>query len=104
MVHQGDIYYKTHPLDTAAALRLTDSARPGVIYNGVPDWLYEGKSNTASLNPTVVLPLTIIVAVNAWSKEFSATLQYYIYIQIVHSPHSAGELCSVEIFWFYYLP
>lgn len=23
--------------------RITDTGRPGVVYNGVPDWVYEGK-------------------------------------------------------------
>jgi len=45
IVHQGDIYYKENPNDTSAH-RITDSAQPGIIYNGVPDWLYEGKQTT----------------------------------------------------------
>ncbi|XP_043242321.1 dipeptidyl peptidase 4-like isoform X1 [Amphibalanus amphitrite] len=40
MVYKNDIYYKT----SAAAEtvdRVTTSGQPGVVFNGVPDWLYE---------------------------------------------------------------
>ncbi|CAG7726029.1 unnamed protein product [Allacma fusca] len=39
-VHQGDIYFKSEPTSNVTH-RLTRSAIPGVISNGVPDWLYE---------------------------------------------------------------
>jgi inactive dipeptidyl peptidase 10 len=42
MVYNYDIYYKTGP-KSAQSYRITKTAIPGVIYNGVPDWLYEGK-------------------------------------------------------------
>jgi hypothetical protein len=41
MVYTYDIYYKPTPRSTQS-YRLTKTAVPGVIYNGVPDWLYEG--------------------------------------------------------------
>lgn len=41
MVHTYDIYYKTGP-KSAQSYRITNTAKPGIIYNGVPDWLYEG--------------------------------------------------------------
>ncbi|CAG7709872.1 unnamed protein product, partial [Allacma fusca] len=40
LVYQGDIYYKPDPTNNLTH-RLTKSAVPGVITNGVPDWLYE---------------------------------------------------------------
>ena len=41
MVYNYDIYYKTGP-KSAQSYRITKTAVPGIIYNGVPDWLYEG--------------------------------------------------------------
>lgn len=41
MVYNYDIYYKTGP-KSAQSYRITKNAIPGIIYNGVPDWLYEG--------------------------------------------------------------
>jgi hypothetical protein len=41
-VYRNDIYYKTSAL-TSHVYRVTGTGRQGVIFNGVPDWLYEGK-------------------------------------------------------------
>lgn len=43
LVYNYDIYYKPSPT-SSRVLRLTDSAVPGIISNGLPDWLYEGKA------------------------------------------------------------
>lgn len=42
MIYNYDIYYRRDPraLET---YRVTKDAVPGIVYNGVPDWLYEGK-------------------------------------------------------------
>lgn len=40
LVHNYDIYYKMGP--KASTYRITKTAVPGIIYNGIPDWLYEG--------------------------------------------------------------
>ena len=40
MVKDNDIYYKSS-LD-ASPDRLTDDGIKGSIYNGIPDWVYEG--------------------------------------------------------------
>lgn len=45
MVYNYDIYYKTGP-KSAQSFRITKTAVPGIIYNGVPDWLYEGLFNS----------------------------------------------------------
>ena len=42
MVYNYDIYYKTGP-KSAQSYRITKTGVPGVIFNGVSDWLYEGK-------------------------------------------------------------
>lgn len=43
LVHDCDIYYKMNPKDTRSH-RITRTGQPGVVYNGIPDWIYEGKS------------------------------------------------------------
>ncbi|KAG8038791.1 hypothetical protein G9C98_000346 [Cotesia typhae] len=40
MVHNYDIYYKTSPTSNLE-YRVTNSALPGILSNGLPDWLYE---------------------------------------------------------------
>jgi hypothetical protein len=44
MVYKYDIYFKTGP-KAAQSYRITKTGQPGIIYNGVPDWLYEGNCN-----------------------------------------------------------
>jgi dipeptidyl aminopeptidase/acylaminoacyl peptidase len=39
-VYRNDIYYKTSAV-TSHVYRVTNTGRPGVVFNGVPDWLYE---------------------------------------------------------------
>lgn len=43
LVHKNDIYYMSGP-KSQQSYRITKSAVPGTVYNGVPDWLYEGLS------------------------------------------------------------
>ncbi|GAB1868634.1 Dipeptidyl peptidase 4 [Camponotus japonicus] len=40
MVQDYDIYYKTSPISNTG-YRVTNTAVPGILFNGVPDWLYE---------------------------------------------------------------
>lgn len=40
MISGNDIYLRITPSETGD-IRLTDTGIPGVIYNGVPDWLYQ---------------------------------------------------------------
>ncbi|CAL8070496.1 unnamed protein product [Orchesella dallaii] len=40
LIHEGDIFYYPNP-KMNRTYRLTTSAQPGIIYNGIPDWLYE---------------------------------------------------------------
>jgi len=42
MVRDYDIFYRPSPRSNKV-YRITDTAIPGVISNGVADWLYEGK-------------------------------------------------------------
>jgi inactive dipeptidyl peptidase 10 len=42
MVFNYDIYYISSP-KASQAYRVTKTAVPGVVSNGVPDWLYEGE-------------------------------------------------------------
>lgn len=41
MVQDYDIYYRKSPT-SHTGYRITQSAVPGVVSHGVPDWLYEG--------------------------------------------------------------
>lgn len=43
MVQDYDIYYRKSPT-SHTGYRITQTAVPGVVSHGVPDWLYEGKS------------------------------------------------------------
>ena len=45
LVHENDIYLQRNPVDPEQplALRITDTGVPGEIFNGVPDWLYQGE-------------------------------------------------------------
>ena len=42
LVYDYDIYYKP-AANASQSYRITNTAVPGVISNGVPDWLYEGE-------------------------------------------------------------
>ena len=45
LVHENDIYLRQSPADEED-IRLTSTGVAGLIYNGVTDWLYQGKSST----------------------------------------------------------
>lgn len=45
-----DIYYMTDPT-RSISYRVSDTAIPGVLFNGVPDWLYEGTVSFNSFIP-----------------------------------------------------
>ena len=40
MIFDNDIYIRSSP-NAPDEYRLTDNGQPGIIYNGVPDWLYQ---------------------------------------------------------------
>jgi hypothetical protein len=42
LVHENDIYLRQSPADEED-IRLTSTGVEGLIYNGVTDWLYQGK-------------------------------------------------------------
>jgi inactive dipeptidyl peptidase 10 len=47
LVHENDIYLRQSPADEED-IRLTSTGVPGLIYNGVTDWLYQGMHNEKS--------------------------------------------------------
>lgn len=47
MVQDYDIYYRTSPM--SIGYRVTNTAVPGILSNGVPDWLYEGKVHVCQI-------------------------------------------------------
>lgn len=48
-VYENDVYFKNGPDSSDLTVRVTDTGstdeNPVVVYNGIPDWLYEGKSD-----------------------------------------------------------
>ena len=42
IVVDNNIYVKQSPSDEDD-IRITDTGKPDLIYNGVPDWLYQGE-------------------------------------------------------------
>lgn len=41
-VYKNDLYYKIHGNRHSRVLRITDTGS-STVFNGVPDWLYQGK-------------------------------------------------------------
>jgi dipeptidyl-peptidase-4 len=41
-VLDNDIYYRSSSSYSAEEKRVTFNGIPGILYNGVPDWVYEG--------------------------------------------------------------
>lgn len=41
-VDKNNIYYREKPEDETNDIRITSDGIQGKIYNGVPDWVYEG--------------------------------------------------------------
>ncbi|XP_052133194.1 inactive dipeptidyl peptidase 10-like, partial [Frankliniella occidentalis] len=41
LVQDNDIYYKANGSAQSRVVRLTSSGKQGVVFNGIPDWLYE---------------------------------------------------------------
>lgn len=48
MIADNDIYTRSSP-QREEDVRLTDTGRAGVFYNGVADWLYQGESAARGL-------------------------------------------------------
>lgn len=48
LVHENDIYIRQSP-SNEEDIRLTDTGVPGIIYNGVTDWLYQGTLMTKTI-------------------------------------------------------
>lgn len=54
-VYQNNIYYRPEA-EAAVDYQITDTGNFGTIYNGVPDWVYEGKPLpwTVFSNPSII--------------------------------------------------
>lgn len=50
-VYENDIYFRQVPTVVTADARLTSDGEPEGVFNGIPDWVYEGivKMKTVSL-------------------------------------------------------
>lgn len=95
MVYNYDIFYRLGPR-TYESYRVTDDAIPGVIYNGIPDWLYEGNvsewlfwSNCASCCELWwVMSETVNDTNNCWKSSVSYK-KFFILIEEILSAPSA---------------
>lgn len=47
IITENDIYLRQSPADEED-IRLTHTGVPGLIYNGITDWLYQGKHLSSS--------------------------------------------------------
>jgi inactive dipeptidyl peptidase 10 len=47
IITENDIYLRQSPADEED-IRLTHTGIPGLIYNGITDWLYQGKHLSSS--------------------------------------------------------
>lgn len=65
VVHENDIYLQRNPVDPEQphALRITDTGVPGEIFNGVPDWLYQGENYFCSISNLFLQNCSFIRAV-----------------------------------------
>ena len=43
VVYRNDIYHMADVERPQSFVRVTSSGKDGVVFNGIPDWLYEGK-------------------------------------------------------------
>ena len=43
IVYGWDLWYIDFDADTPALIRITDDGEENKVYNGIPDWVYEGK-------------------------------------------------------------
>ena len=51
-VHGNDIYYQRDASAPFSSIqRVTSNGKPGAVFNGVADWLYEGEFETSALSP-----------------------------------------------------
>ena len=57
-VHDNDIYLRPTP-DAMADVRLTDDGEREAVFNGIPDWIYEG--NIHSIRSKSLKEITAIV-------------------------------------------
>ena len=42
IVYGWDLWYIDFDADTPALVRITDDGEENKVYNGIPDWVYEG--------------------------------------------------------------
>lgn len=41
-VYKNNIYYLANPTEASNPKQITSDGEPNIVYNGVPDWVYEG--------------------------------------------------------------
>lgn len=63
IVADNDIYLRQSPTDEED-IRVTNTGYQNVIYNGVPDWLYQGKRNYFIIIIFSLIRIEILFSVN----------------------------------------
>jgi hypothetical protein len=82
MVYNYDIYYLLSPRG-GQSYRVTNSAVPGIVSNGVTDWLYEGNyfiQENSYINTILSLPEEQLPKLNKVKKQYNILFvnQYYL--------------------------
>lgn len=49
-VQDNDIYHAVFKAGKNALRRVTKSGKPGIVFNGIPDWVYEGEDGVNGAN------------------------------------------------------
>lgn len=74
IITENDIYLRQSPADEED-IRLTHTGVPGLIYNGITDWLYQGKhlsSSSSQAAATLKLPFLSPVTFYHFQRKFSS--------------------------------
>ena len=74
-VFDNNLYFQENPFMTP--IQVTDTGLPGTIFNGVPDWVYEGKATLSILFGQGALPTVFF----SLSEEKDKKKEYYFWPQ-----------------------
>ena len=55
-VYENNIYYQDDPASGLEPVQVTQTGQSQLVFNGIPDWLYEGATTIISDIPTKLLP------------------------------------------------
>jgi len=107
IVKDNDIYYRPDPHNTAKVTRITSTGVPGVVFNGVPDWLYRERILGGEAGMWLAPDLGAMV----YSTINSSRVSVLRYPEILSSdtsvqdlslrfPKVGGRLPEIQLFFF----